>query len=149
MHLRVTFLLQGTQEGMVIGMVSTEDCPDVAEKMLQYINSMLPPLLDSSSGTNDTASSSLAPPLLDHVNSPLSSPASKSLPQGLLSHMTSSSSQFSDHVIKPPRFSADHMIPKLPPLPNPTSNHDKYVNVAMTIFMSSCVFFCSHDDEVD
>ena len=109
------------------GTLSTDDCTDVAGKMLQYISSTLPPLLDSSSGTNDTVLSSVGPTPRDHV---ISSPSSsKSLPQALLSHMTSPA-QFSDHVIQPPCFATDHMIPKLPPLPNPTSNHDKYV--AMT-----------------
>ena len=115
----------------MIGALSTEDCTDVAEKILQYINSTLPPLLDSSSGTNDTVLSAVGPAPQDHVISPLSSSSSKSLPQALLSHMTSPS-QFSDHVIPAPRFPADHMMPKLPPLPNPTSNHDKYVDVDMT-----------------
>lgn len=109
---------------MVTGTLSTEDCSDVAMKMLQYINSLPPALLDSSSGgTNDTASLlSVASPLQDHMSSPPMS-ASKGLP---LSHM-SSSSQLSDHVIQPPRFSVDHMIPKVTSLPNPTTNNDRYV----------------------
>ena len=125
---------QGSQDGLLTGTLSTEGCPDVAEKMIQYINSTPPALLDSSSSTsNGAALSSMAPPLQDHVSSPLLSSASKTLPQGFISHMTSSS-QFSDHVIQPPRYSVDPLIPKLPSLPNPTTN-DKYVNVTMTTCM--------------
>ena len=122
----ISFFSQGSQDGLLTGTLSTEDCRDVADKMIQYINSTPPPLLDSSSST----ASSTAPPLQDHVSSPLLSSASKTLPQGLLSHMTSSS-QFPDHVIQPPRYPVDH---KLPSLPNPTSN-DKYVTVTMTTCM--------------
>lgn len=108
--------------------------------MVRYINSTPPALLDSSSSTtNGAASSLMAPPLQDHMSSPpLSSAASKCLPQGLLGHMTSSSSQFSDHVIQPPRYPVDHMTAKLPLLPNPTTN-DKYVTITMTTCM-----LCSH-----
>ena len=128
---------QGSQAGMLTGTLSTEDCPDVAERMAQYINSTPPALLDSSSTSstiNGAASSSMAPPLQDHVSSPPMSSASKSLPQGLLGHMTSSSSQYTDHVIQPPRYVVDHMTAKLPSFPNPTTN-DKYVIVTMTTCM--------------
>ena len=128
----VTCCLQGFQGGVLTGTFSTEECSDVAENMLQYVNSMPPPLLDSSSSpNNNTASLSLAPPLQDHVTSPSTA---KTLPQGLLSHMTPSSSQFSDHVIQAPRF-LDHMIPKLPSFPNPTTNNDRYANITMTTCM--------------
>ena len=111
------------------GTLSTEDYSDVADKILQYINSTPPALVDCSGSTNDIGSSS-APPPQDHLTSPLLLSANKSLPQGLLSHLTMTSS--SDHVIQPPLFSADHMTSKALSLPDPTSNHDKYVTVAMT-----------------
>lgn len=120
----------------MIGTLSTSECSDVAEKILQYLNCTPPPLFDCSSSSSSCASngaaSSVPPPHWDHVTSPLST--SKSLPHGLLGHMTSSSTQFSDHVIQPPRLQSD-VAPKLPPLPNPTTNNDRYANVAITTSM--------------
>lgn len=105
---------------MAIGTLSTEDCYDVAVKMSQYITSP-PALLDSSSSTSGFASS--APPLQDHpTHLPLTG---KPLSQSLLGHVTSSP-QLSDHIS--PRFPPDSLIPKLPSLPNPIANHDRYVH---------------------
>ena len=135
LHDILSLYSQGSQAGLLTGTLSTEGCPDVAERMVHYISSTPPALLDSSSSTtNGAASSPMAPPLQGHVSSPPLSSASKSLPQGLLGHMTSSSSQFPDHVIQPPRYPVDHMTAKLPLLPNPSTN-DKYVTVTMTTCM--------------
>lgn len=118
---------------MVIGTLSTVDCSDVAEKMLQYVSLPLPALLDSSASTaSDNAS---ATSLQDHMSPPpltATATTSKSLPQSLLSNM-SSSPQLTDHVIQPPRFS-DRMAPKLPSFPNPITNNDR------------CVCTCYHDN---
>ena len=124
------YFSQGCQDSLLTGTFSTEECRDVAGKMIEHINSTPPALLDisNSSATNATpthALSSVATPPQNRVSSP---PACKRLPPGLL-NITSSSSQFPDHVIQPPRYPVDHMIPKLPSLPNPTTN-EKYVTMA-------------------
>ena len=116
----------------MIGTLSTEDCSDVAVKMLQYINSLPPALLDSSSsgGTNDTSSSLVAPPL--QTSPQMASTTSKVLP---LSHMTTS--QFSDHMIQSRKM--DHVIPKITSFPNPTTNNDKYVDVTDVTMVTTCM----------